>query len=111
MYSGTGVCAGQANWQSTTLWKYSGFSISVGFKQGLQFQQLASLRNINHSRSAISALKYLNHTISIILPGKEGWVYSGEARQGILVEIIHNPWRMTAHLFQQWDTSWTKRKT
>lgn len=32
IYSGTGVCAGQAYWQSTTLWKYSGFLISVGFK-------------------------------------------------------------------------------
>src|SRR5690606_19805487 len=31
MYSGTGVCAGQAHWQSTTLWKVSGLRISVGF--------------------------------------------------------------------------------
>src|SRR5882672_8482678 len=30
MYSGTGVCAGHAHWQSTTLWKYSGAPISVG---------------------------------------------------------------------------------
>src|SRR4051812_6681992 len=29
MYSGTGVCAGQAHWQSTTLWKYAGFVTSV----------------------------------------------------------------------------------
>jgi len=28
---GTGVWAGQAHWQSTTLWKYSGSLISVGF--------------------------------------------------------------------------------
>jgi hypothetical protein len=32
MYSGTGVWAGQAHWQSTTLWKYAGAAISVGFK-------------------------------------------------------------------------------
>src|SRR5262245_34367656 len=31
MYSGTGVCAGQAHWQSTTLWKYSGLETSVFF--------------------------------------------------------------------------------
>src|SRR5215831_4035000 len=31
MYSGTGVCAGQAHWQSTTLWKYSGAEMSVFF--------------------------------------------------------------------------------
>jgi hypothetical protein len=31
MYSGTGVCAGHAYWQSTTLWKYSGLLMSVGF--------------------------------------------------------------------------------
>src|SRR6185369_8506677 len=31
MYSGTLVCAGQAHWQSTTLWKKSGFPTSVGF--------------------------------------------------------------------------------
>src|SRR5690606_9476600 len=31
MYSGTGVCAGQAHWQSTTRWKVSGLRISVGF--------------------------------------------------------------------------------
>src|SRR5688572_25087052 len=31
MYCGTGVCAGQAYWQSTTLWKYSGSFMSVGF--------------------------------------------------------------------------------
>jgi hypothetical protein len=30
MYSGTGVCAGHAHWQSTTLWKYSGLEMSVG---------------------------------------------------------------------------------
>jgi hypothetical protein len=30
MYSGTGVCAGQAYWQSTTLWKYSGSFMFVG---------------------------------------------------------------------------------
>src|SRR3546814_15233538 len=30
MYSGTDVCAGQAHWQSTTLWKVSGLRISVG---------------------------------------------------------------------------------
>src|SRR5690606_24847935 len=30
IYSGTGVWAGQAYWQSTTLWKYSGFEICVG---------------------------------------------------------------------------------
>jgi hypothetical protein len=32
MYSGTGVCAGHAHWQSTTLWKYSGALMLVGFK-------------------------------------------------------------------------------
>ena len=32
IYSGTGVCAGHAYWQSTTLWKYSGSFMSVGFK-------------------------------------------------------------------------------
>jgi hypothetical protein len=31
MYSGTGVWAGQAHWQSTTLWKYSGAEMSVSF--------------------------------------------------------------------------------
>jgi hypothetical protein len=31
MYSGTGVWAGQAHWQSTTLWKYVGSEMSVGF--------------------------------------------------------------------------------
>jgi hypothetical protein len=30
MYSGTGVCAGHAHWQSTTLWKWSGESVFVG---------------------------------------------------------------------------------
>jgi hypothetical protein len=30
MYSGTGVWAGQANWQSTTFKKYAGSRISVG---------------------------------------------------------------------------------
>src|SRR5690606_22208157 len=30
MYSGTGVCAGHAHWQSTTLWKTSGSRMSVG---------------------------------------------------------------------------------
>src|SRR3954454_6703397 len=30
MYSGTFVWAGHAHWQSTTLWKYSGSSTSVG---------------------------------------------------------------------------------
>src|SRR5690606_31590479 len=29
MYSGTGVCAGHAHWQSTTLWKCRGSPISV----------------------------------------------------------------------------------
>jgi hypothetical protein len=29
MYSGTGVWAGQAHWQSTTLWKYAGLATSV----------------------------------------------------------------------------------
>src|SRR6185369_2670343 len=32
MYSGTGVCAGQAHWQSTTLWKYAGLAMLVGCK-------------------------------------------------------------------------------
>src|SRR3954447_19805634 len=32
MYSGTGVCAGQAHWRSTTLWKESGLRMSVGCK-------------------------------------------------------------------------------
>src|SRR5690606_21044731 len=32
MYSGTGVCAGQAHWQSTTRWKVSGWRVSVGSK-------------------------------------------------------------------------------
>ena len=27
---GTGVWAGQAHWQSTTLWKYAGLEVSVG---------------------------------------------------------------------------------
>src|SRR6478609_3390486 len=31
MYSGTGVWAGHAHWQSTTWWKYSGLPMSVGF--------------------------------------------------------------------------------
>src|SRR5579871_5724586 len=30
MYAGTFVWAGQAHWQSTTLWKYSGLRTSVG---------------------------------------------------------------------------------
>jgi hypothetical protein len=30
MYSGTGVCAGHAHWQSTTLWKWVGVVRSVG---------------------------------------------------------------------------------
>ena len=37
IYSGTGVCAGHACWQSTTLWKYSASLISVGFKLYLLF--------------------------------------------------------------------------
>jgi hypothetical protein len=35
MYSGTGVCAGHAHWQSTTLWKYAGSAMFVGCKKGL----------------------------------------------------------------------------
>src|SRR6185437_11436334 len=35
MYSGTRVCAGQAHWQSTTLWKYCGLRMSVGCTQRL----------------------------------------------------------------------------
>src|SRR3954465_9761114 len=33
MYSGTGVWAGHAHWQSTTLWKYAGFAVVVGCKR------------------------------------------------------------------------------
>src|SRR5215218_4885240 len=35
MYSGNGVCAGHAHWQSTTLWKYAGSAMFVGCNRGL----------------------------------------------------------------------------
>src|SRR3989449_7344215 len=38
MYSGTGVWAGQAHWQSTTLWKYSGALISEYFHKVVDCQ-------------------------------------------------------------------------
>src|SRR6201999_2176705 len=37
MYSGTGVWAGHAHWQSTTRWKYSGAPIDVGSTPSLPF--------------------------------------------------------------------------
>src|SRR5262249_49374416 len=47
MYSGTGVCAGQAHWQSTTLWKWSGGEIFVGFIHSSSAQS----RNANPGRA------------------------------------------------------------
>src|SRR3954453_7189213 len=52
MYSGTGVCAGQAHWQSTTLWKKSGAAISVGFIPTLSAHRADSARPL---RSVLNA--------------------------------------------------------
>src|SRR5208337_4012338 len=67
MYSGTGVCAGQAHWQSTTLWKYSGFRISVGFTN--TFLVVTSGARAVRCRSEISlffSLLYLYEALVVV---------------------------------------------
>src|SRR5882762_2129732 len=63
MYSGTGVWAGQAHWQSTTLWKYWGSAVSVGFNAILRSKRLRQ----KTLTTAAAALFFLGGQIGRIL--------------------------------------------
>src|SRR5690606_33726637 len=59
MYSGTGVWAGQAHWQSTTRWKYSGLRISVG--RTLPSPRVRSLPGWSESRPIAGPAREVVH--------------------------------------------------